>query len=72
MVGGDTFTKVIYDDKGKFGATTLLRRFGSWNKALSAAGLKVGLTLNIDKELLFENLANVWQQLGRQDRKSVV
>ena len=45
---------------------TFLRRFGSWNKALEACGLKVVLTLNNKEEALFENLANIWQQLGRQ------
>ena len=66
LIGQNTVTAVIYAQKGKFGVNTLLRRFGSWNKALQAANLKVVLNLNIDKESLFENLANVWQHLGRQ------
>jgi len=66
LINKDTVTKIAYDEKGKFGATTLLRRFGSWNKALASAGLKVVLTLNIENDVLFENLANVWQHLGRQ------
>lgn len=66
LINQQTVTAVIYAQKGKFGVNTCLRRFGSWNKALDAAGLKVILNLNIKEELLFENLANVWQFLGRQ------
>ncbi len=61
-----TLTGTIYDEKGRFGKTTILRRFGSWNKALEASGLKVVLTLNNKEESLFENLANVWKILGKQ------
>ena len=64
--GKQTITAAVYDEKGKFGKTTILRRFGSWNKALEASGLKVILTLNNKEEVLFENLTNVWQRLGRQ------
>lgn len=62
----NTITKAMYDEYGVFGATTILRRFGSWNKALNAAGLSVNNRINIPDEELFENLANVWQTLGRQ------
>lgn len=65
-IGKETVTAVLYSSKGKFGVNTFLRRFGSWNKALEACGLKVVLTLNNKEEALFENLANIWQQLGRQ------
>ena len=61
-----TLTAAAYDEKGKFGKTTILRRFGTWNKALEAAGLKIILTLNNKEETLFQNLADVWQNLGRQ------
>jgi len=66
LVNQETVTAVLYAQKGKFGVTTFLRRFGSWNKALAASGLKVILILNNKEEVLFENLSNVWQQLGRQ------
>lgn len=65
-LGTDTVTKSAYDEKGRFGATTFLRRFGSWNGALKAASLKVVLNLNIPEPELFENLADIWQHLGRQ------
>ena len=66
LISQDTVTKIAYDQEGKFGANTFLRRFGSWNKALTAAGLKVIHTLNNKEADLFENLANIWQHLGRQ------
>jgi hypothetical protein len=34
MVGKATITGLIFDEKGLFGKTTILRRLGSWNKAL--------------------------------------
>ncbi len=60
-IGQETVTAVLYSQKGKFGVNTFLRRFGSWNKALEASGLKVVLILNNKEEALFENLANIWQ-----------
>ena len=65
-VNEENITAAVYAQKGKFGVNTFLRRFGSWNKALEAAGLKVMYLQNIPEEALFENLTNVWQRLGRQ------
>lgn len=65
-IGKDSVTALIYSEKGKFGVNTFLRRFGSWHKALNAAGLKKIHNVNISDESLFENIANVWQHLGRQ------
>lgn len=65
-LGTETVTRVAYDSVGHFGATSYLRIFGSWNKALEAAGLKVVLKLNVPEADLFENLADIWQRLGRQ------
>lgn len=65
-IGSRTITAAQYSEKGKFGATTMLRRFGSWNEALTAAGLDVVLNLNVPEAELFENLAEVWSRLGKQ------
>ena len=65
-IGTETVTAIAYDEHGEFGKTTVLRKFGTWNKALNAAGLDLNNRLNISNEELFENLANVWQTLGRQ------
>src|SRR3989338_5897521 len=66
LIGRPSVTGAIYDEKGKFGRATILRRFGSWNRALDEAGLKVIHTLNNTEDVLFENIADVWQKLGRQ------
>ena len=66
LIKQNTVTAAVYTEKEKFGVNTFSRRFGSWNKALDAAGLKVVLNLNIKEEMLFENLADIWQHLGRQ------
>jgi 5-methylcytosine-specific restriction endonuclease McrA len=65
-VGRQSITKIEYDERGVFGATTVLRKLGGWNKALAAAGLSVVHRQDIGNEELFENLASVWTKLGRQ------
>lgn len=57
-----------YRAHGKFHPSTLQRRFGSWFKALEAAGLQRTRTLGITSKEYFENLESVWRQLGRQPR----
>ncbi|MGQ0457659.1 MAG: homing endonuclease associated repeat-containing protein [Hyphomicrobium sp.] len=61
-----SITVAAYNEVGQYSSTTMLRRFGTWNKALAAAGLKINNRLNIPDEELFENLATVWTALGRQ------
>ena len=58
-----------YSDHGKFHATALTRRFGSWHEVLNKCELEQNRTpMNIPKEELFENLAEVWTNLGKQPR----
>ena len=64
----DKVTIDEYNERGKYHNSTLNRRFGSWFKALEKAGLKKTRTLNISNEELFENLVNVWTNLGRQPK----
>ena len=59
-------TKVQYDERGVFGATTVLRKLGTWNKALEKCGLEIVNRQDISKDELFENIANIWTKLGRQ------
>ena len=67
-INASTVTIDTYNERGRFHATTLTRRFGSWFKALELAGLKKTRNLNIPNELLFENLVDVWTKLGRQPK----
>jgi len=57
-----------YNEKGKFHASTLTRRFGGWFSTTDRAGLERTRCLSISDEELFENLESVWEVLGRQPR----
>jgi 5-methylcytosine-specific restriction endonuclease McrA len=67
--GRETVTYRQYEAKGKYSCATIGRRFGSWNMALEKAGLGISNEFNITEERLFENLEQLWIQLGRQPRK---
>lgn len=67
-IGRNRVTIDEYNDKGRFHATTLTRRFGSWFVATDKAGLDRTRNLNIPNEKLFENLVELWTALGRQPR----
>jgi Homing endonuclease associated repeat/HNH endonuclease len=54
------------DNGGKFTAGTIAARFGSWNIALEKAGLNLAQQREISKEELFQNLEQVWINMGRQ------
>ena len=65
----DKVTLDEYNDYGKYHSATLTRRFGSWFKCLELAGLKrTRSRLNIPTEELFENLMDVWTNIGRQPK----
>ncbi len=59
-----------YRELGHYDATTVSRRFGSWNNAILAEGLSTSNEINIPDECLFENLLLLWQHYGRQPRRS--
>jgi hypothetical protein len=65
-LGVDKVTRVAYDERGVFGATTVIRKFGKWNAAISLAGIAPANRLDITDEELFKNLAEIWTTLGRQ------
>ncbi|MGZ3756959.1 MAG: homing endonuclease associated repeat-containing protein [Mucilaginibacter sp.] len=67
-LGKNSLTKAEYDIPGKYGSSTILRRFGGWNNALQKAGLEITLSLNISDSELFENIEEVWIGLGRQPK----
>lgn len=67
QLGKDSVTLEEYNERGCVHSTTLTRRFGSWFKVLSLAGLKKSRSLiNIPEEELFQNLEEIWTKLGRQ------
>jgi hypothetical protein len=69
QLGRDTLTMAEYEQYGKAHPSMFQRRFGSWPKALEAAGLKPSRSrIGISNEELFENLRALWMELGRQPR----
>ncbi len=62
----DVLSQRLYAEKGKYDVTNISRRFGTWRKALSKAGLKPGNINNYSDEELFENILNIWQYKGKQ------
>jgi hypothetical protein len=68
--GKNTIGMLSYRENGKYYDTTIARRFGTWNKALVAAGLNVSNSVDLTDETLFENLFVLWQHYGRQPRRS--
>ena len=65
----DTVPLKTYGKLGVYDYSTVIRRFGSWNRALQLAGLSKSNEVNIPDERLFENLLVLWQHLGRQPRR---
>jgi 5-methylcytosine-specific restriction endonuclease McrA len=60
----------LYSQFGKYHAGTAARRFGTWNKAVVAAGLGIANEINLSDERLFENLMLLWEHFGRQPRRA--
>lgn len=58
----------LYLELGNYHPSTVSLRFGTWNKALTAADLEVASERDIDDERLFENLLRLWEYYGRQPR----
>ncbi|MBN4054713.1 HNH endonuclease [Nitrospira defluvii] len=61
-----------YKEHGNYGVTTVIRRFGGWNAAIEAAGLNKTVERNIEDEVFFEALYELWVALGRQPSYSEV
>jgi hypothetical protein len=64
-----TLLKRDFNARTKFSADSVLRRFGSWRKALQRAGLSTSkLGHRYSDEECFENLLAVWTTFGRQPK----
>jgi hypothetical protein len=61
-----------YKDHGKFGVRTVIRRFGTWNGAVKAAGLDTPIERYVPDAGLFAALYDLWVSLGRQPSYSEV
>ncbi len=64
-----TVGQLHYRQDGRYDDTTVIHHFGSWNRALLAAGLTISNEINISDERLFENILTLWLHFGRQPRR---
>ncbi len=71
LLGRNTVMTSDYRTRGKFSTSTLTREFGSWAKALTAAGLQpTGWKPKATDDELLSNMAAVWEHLGRQPKQN--
>jgi hypothetical protein len=68
-LGSSYVSQNAYRRAGAYSSTVMKTRFGSWNKALAAAGLSPEHRSKLTTEELFNNIIAVWARLGRQPRK---
>lgn len=64
-VGKHRLTIKEYDSLGKFNSSTAIRRFGSWNDAISKAGGICGNYFHSDDDMM-NNIKVVWLARGKQ------
>jgi hypothetical protein len=62
----DTISKEDYSDNGSYSSETIKDRYGSWNNALKAAGMKNSKERNLSEEALMQNIFEIWTRLGTQ------
>ena len=71
QIGMGSVPRQSYRQLGCFADATLARAFGSWGKALLAAGLApTGWKPKASEEELLTNMAQVWEYVGRQPKQS--
>jgi len=63
---GKALTFRSYNEYGKYSASTIGVRFGSWNDGLRKAGIAPRQEKDVPLEALFDNLKRVWIAKGRQ------
>jgi Homing endonuclease associated repeat/HNH endonuclease len=62
------FTAKDYDKHGQYSSRTILKRFGSWNKAKQKANLEINRVYNTTTEEYLQNILEMWTHLGRQPK----
>jgi 5-methylcytosine-specific restriction endonuclease McrA len=70
LAGTTVVTQKLYSEFGRYNPSTALRRFGTWNNAVVAAGLQIANEINFTDERLFENIMLLWEHFGRQPRRA--
>ena len=69
ILATDKLTRDQYNLHGEYSGGTLENRFGTWNKALVRAGLKISHKVDFSDVELFENILTLWQYYGHQPCK---
>lgn len=75
VLNKETITRSDYRKFGKYGTTTINRRFGSWGNILNKLNLNTTRYQKNKKILdieLFENIEKLWRHYGRQPRWSEI
>ena len=70
LAGTTVVTQKLYSEFGRYNPSTALRRFGTWNNAVVAAGLQVANEINFTDERLFKNIMLLWEHFERQPRRA--
>lgn len=65
----NTLSQSKYGELGQYDISTVIRRFGTWNKALHNADIQISNRINICDEKLYENILRLWEHYGRQPRR---
>jgi hypothetical protein len=68
LLKADTVQLTAYRLHGRFRTDAMRKKFGSWHRALLAAGLVPKHYRALTDAELFDNLKKVWEQLNRQPR----
>jgi hypothetical protein len=68
LAGANVVSFRLYSEVGNYHPSTAALRFGTWNKALIAAGLELASERDITDGRLFENLMKLWEYYGGQPR----
>lgn len=68
IIGKDILTMKDFDTYASVNCSTVIRRFGSWNKALQSVGAESGNHFHSEMEMM-ENIKDVWLQKGKQPAK---
>jgi hypothetical protein len=69
-LGMQTVTREQYRQYGNFSGDTVVRKYNSWAAALRVANLQsTGWKPPATEEDLFDNMASVWEHVGRQPKQ---
>jgi hypothetical protein len=71
-LGKKTLTQDEYRAHGRWSTSPLVNHYGTWLKALRAAGLQESRSYRVPDDVLFANLQQVWEALGRQPKYSEI